>query len=72
MTDYSDAADNAADALTNAADGLIEEYEIRTTGRRVKRGSVVEQVKAAALLQGLSTRQAAGAICRLGKFSNPR
>jgi len=72
MADYSTASDNANDALENAADGLIEEYEIRANGRRVKRGRVEDQVKSAALLEGLAARRGGVAICRLAKFKKPR
>lgn len=72
MTDYSDAAESAADALDNASEGLIEEYEIKANGRRVKRGRAIDQIKAAVLLQGLAHRQSSGAICNVGKFAKPR
>jgi hypothetical protein len=72
MTDYSTAATNASDALEDVAEGLIEEYEIRTNGRRVKRGKAIDQIKAAAMLQGLAHRQSSGAICNVAKFANPR
>jgi hypothetical protein len=71
MTDYSTAAANAADALNDAADGLVEEYEIRTNGRRVKRGRVQDQVQAAALLEGLAARRASG-LFFLAKPKNPQ
>ena len=71
MTDYSDAAGSAADALDNASEGLIEEYEIRSNGRRVKRGKAIDQIKAAVMLQGLSHRQSVGAICNVAKFTKP-
>ena len=69
--DYSTASSNASDALDSAADGLIEEYEIRSNGRRVKRGSLVDQVKTASLLEGLSARRSRG-IFTLARFKNPR
>jgi hypothetical protein len=71
MADYSNAASNAEDALTDAADGLVEEYEIRTNGRRVKRGRVPDQVKSAALLEGLAARRAGG-IFSVARMKNPR
>lgn len=71
MTDYSDAAANAADAIANSADGLIEEYEIRANGRRVKRGKAKDQLDAALLLEGLAARRSRG-IFTLGKPKNPR
>lgn len=71
MTDYSTASSNAQDALENAADGLIEEYEIRSNGRRVKRGRAADQVKAALLLEGMAARRAGG-IFHLAKPKNPR
>jgi hypothetical protein len=71
MTDYSTAATNASDALEDVAEGLIEEYEIRSNGRRVKRGRVIDQIKAAALLDGLASRQSHG-LFRLARFKDPR
>ena len=72
MADYSTAASAAESALDDASEGLIEEYEIRTNGRRVKRGKLPEQVKMLALLEGFTTRRIAGGICRLAKFKNAR
>jgi hypothetical protein len=71
MADFSTAASNAEDALIDAAEGLVEEYEIRTNGRRVKRGRVQDQVQAAVLLEGLAARRAGG-LFRLAKPKNPR
>ena len=71
MTDYSTAASNAADAIDSASDGLIEEYEIRSNGRRVKRGKAEDQVKAAVMLEGLAARRSGG-IFSLAKMKNPR
>ena len=71
MADYSTASTNAQDALEDAAEGLIEEYEIRTNGRRVKRGRVQDQVQAAAMLEGLAARRSRG-IFSLAKFKNPQ
>jgi hypothetical protein len=71
MTDYSDAASNALDALTDASEGMVEEYEIRSNGRRVKRGRVKDQVEAAVLLQALAARQSGG-LFRLAKPKAPR
>lgn len=72
MTDYSAASSNANDALETAADGLIEEYEIRSNGRRVKRGRVHDQVQSAAILEGLAVRRARGGIFNVAKVKNPR
>lgn len=72
MADYSTASTNATDALNDAADGLVEEYEIRTNGRRVKRGRIPDQIQATALLEGLAARRAGGGIFRLAKPKNPR
>ena len=71
MADYSTAAQNASDALTDVAEGLVEEYEIRTNGRRVKRGRVQDQIQAAALLEGLAARRSGG-LFTLAKMKNPR
>lgn len=72
MADYSQANTNAQDALANAADGFVEEYEITNRGRRVKRGRVADQVQAALLLEGIAARRSAGGIFRLAKRKNPR
>ena len=71
MSDYSTASSNADDALDNAADGFVEEYEISSRGRRVKRGRLPDQVKTAALLEGLAARRSGG-LFRLAKPRNPR
>lgn len=72
MADYSAASSNAQDALANAADGFVEEYEITSRGRRVKRGRVTDQVSAALLLEGVAARRSAGSLFRLAKRKNPR
>lgn len=71
MTDYSTASSNAADALDDASEGLIEEYEIRTNGRRVKRGKAKDQIEAAILLEALAERRSSG-LFRLAKPRSPR
>lgn len=68
MADFSDAADAAAEGL---AEGLIEDYEVRNNGRRVRRGDPLRQVQAAAMLEGLAARRA-GSIFKLAKFTEPR
>jgi len=72
MADYSSAASNAGDALTSAADGLIEEYEISPRGRRVKKGKAADQVQATAILEGLAARRGGSGIFKLGKPRVPR
>lgn len=72
MADYSTASDNAQDALSEAADGLVEEYEVTKRGHRVKRGRVADQIQGAAMLEGLAARRAAGGIFKLAKRKNPR
>ena len=72
MADYSTAASAAESALDDASEGLIEEYEIRTNGRRVKRGRIPDQVKSMALLEGLAARRSAGGLFRLAAPKNPR
>jgi hypothetical protein len=72
MADYSDAASNAADALDSATDGMIEEYEIRKDGRRVRRGKATDQIQAALLLEALAARRGGKGICTLAKFKTPR
>lgn len=72
MADYSTASSNAQDALSNAAEGFVEEYEITNRGRRVKRGKVADQVQAALLLEGIAARRSAGSVFRLAKRKNPR
>lgn len=71
MADYSTAASNAEDALADAAEGLVEEYEIGPNRRRVKRGKPQDQVQAALLLEAFAARRAAGGIFRLAKPRNP-
>lgn len=66
MSDYSTASSNANDALDDAADGFVEEYEISARGRRVKRGRVKDQVQTAILLEGLAARRSGG-LFRLAK-----
>ena len=63
MADYSD------DGLD---DGAVEEYEIRTNGRRVKRGRVLEQVQEKAIREALAARRGGRAIFTLGSPENPR
>ena len=72
MADYSNAASNAEDALTTSSDGLIEEYEISPRGRRVKRGRAADQIKAAAILEGLAARRAGRPVCNVAKMKTPR
>jgi len=72
MADYSTAATNAETALNNSLDGgLVEEYEITETSQRIKRGNVLDQVKATALAEGLAARRSTG-LFRLGKPTNPK
>lgn len=71
MADYSEAADNALNALTTSSDGLIEEYEIRKDGRRVKRGKLSDQMELINKMQGMAARQSKG-IFSLAKPKNPR
>lgn len=73
MSDYSTAANNAADSLTSSAEGgMVEEYEIGRGKRRVKRGKPTEQVHAALLLEGIAARRANGSgVLRVGKFQAP-
>lgn len=72
MADYSTASQNAQDALDNSTEGgLVEEYEVGPNSSRVKRGSPADQVKAAAMLEGLAARRSGGLV-RLTKFRQPR
>lgn len=64
MSDYDSASDAVASSL---GEGLIEEYEIAPNKRRVKRGAVQGQVQAAAMLEGLAARRAAGGIFNVAK-----
>ena len=68
MADFSTAAQNALDALENSSEGMVEEYEIRPNGRRVKYGRTKDLVEAIAMLQGLNRTS----IFRLAKFKEPR
>lgn len=72
MTDYSDAASNALSSLSDATDGMVEEYEISNNGRRVRRGKLKDQLDAVMKLQALAARQSGGGIFRLAKPRNPR
>ncbi len=65
MTDFSDAKTALGAAI---GDGLVEEYEISKDRRRVRRGSVKDQVDALARLGGLVDRQSNGLI-RIGKIT---
>jgi hypothetical protein len=71
MTDYSEAAANAEESLLSSSDAMIEEYEIRSNARRVKRGKLLDQVQTANRLEAFAARRASG-LFRLGKPRNPR
>ena len=71
MADYSTAAAAAADALDDASEGMIEEYEIGPRGRRVKRGKAADQIKSLALLEGLAARRGGRALFTLAKPVSP-
>lgn len=71
MADYSTASSNANDAINSSSEGLVEEYEIRSNGRRVKRGALKDQIDAVARLEGLANRRSGG-MFRVGKFKDPR
>lgn len=63
---------NAQSALNSAiSSDLVEEYEVGNGKRRVKRGSVKSQLAAAAMLDGLVARRAAGSPFRLAKLQEP-
>lgn len=67
MTDYS----TAQTALNTAInEDLVEEYEIRKDGRRVKRGSVKSQIEASVMLEGLVARRSGG-MFRVAKMQEP-
>ena len=71
MADYSTSSSNANDALNNATDaGMVEEYQVGN--RRVKRGKLIDQVKSAALLEGLAARRSNGGAFRVAKFTEPK
>lgn len=72
MADYSTASENAADSLNNATDaGFVEEYEKSPNKLRVRRGTLIDQVKSALMLEGLSLRRSTG-LFRGAKFKEPR
>lgn len=71
MSDYSTASQSAQEQLESSSDGMIEEYEIRSNGRRVKRGRLQDQVQAAALLEGLAARRH-GKLFHLARFGTPQ
>lgn len=72
MADYSDAAENALEALADNIDGMVEEYEIRNNGRRVRKGRLKDQFDVLMKLQAMVARQSGGGIFRLAKPRNPR
>lgn len=67
---FSTAASNAETQLNNATDGgFVEEYQVGNV--RTKRGPLVEQVKAAAMLQALSNRGSTPlTLAKFGKVQN--
>ena len=67
MTDYSTAQSALNSALNN---DVVEEYEITKDGRRVKRGSVESQIKAATLLEALVHRLSNG-MFKVAKLQEP-
>ena len=69
MADYNTAATGAADSLTG---DLVEEYEISENRRRVKRGKSLDQIDAAAKLEGLAARRAGSKMFTLAKFKRPQ
>lgn len=71
MADYSTASSAANSALTGTGE-LVEEYEVGPGRRRVKRGKATEQVAAAAMLEGLAARRAAGGLLRVAKTKDAR
>lgn len=71
MADYSTSSSNANSAINNSSEGLIEEYEISQSGRRVKRGSLKGQIEAAVMLEGLAARRASGGLFRVAKLQDP-
>lgn len=61
MSDYSTAAAAAISALNASADGgLVEEYEVRRDGRRVRRGKARDQIEGALLMEALAARRSRG------------
>ena len=72
MSDLATAATNIVGALVESTGGgFVEEYEVRRGGRRVKRGSPVEQVDAALKLQAIAARQSSGLFGKV-KLRNDR
>lgn len=70
MADYTTAESNAQDALEDATGaGMVEEYQVGN--RRVRRGRLIDQVKTAAMLEGLAARRSSG-LFRLAKPRDPR
>lgn len=67
MTDYT----SALSALeTTISTDMVEEYEVKKDGFRTKRGSILNQIKAATLLEGLAHRRANG-IFTVAKLQEP-
>jgi hypothetical protein len=70
MGDYSTSAAAALAALNNSTDGgFVEEYRIGP--EHVKRGKLVDQIKAAAMLEGLAARRSRG-LHNVAKFTEAR
>ena len=71
MSDYSTAAASALTSLNSATDGgMVEEYEIAPSRRRVKRGKAVDQIQGALLLEALAARRSSG-LFNLAKRVHP-
>tara|TARA_R110000803_G_scaffold34016_1_gene74440 strand:+ start:1447 stop:1656 length:210 start_codon:yes stop_codon:yes gene_type:complete len=67
MADYTAASSGIESAIGN---DLVEEYEIGNGKRRVKRGSIKDQIDASARLEGLVARRAGGML-NLAKMQEP-
>lgn len=72
MATLSTIAQQVVDGLSSATEGgLVEEYQIGRGIRRVKRGPVVEQVKAMLMLDAIASRQSSG-LFRKAKLRSDR
>lgn len=72
MSDLSSLASNALTGLTDAASGgLVEEYQVGKGTKRVRRGTIRDQVDAVLKLQKHANRAANG-MCARGRIRGDR
>lgn len=67
-TNYDNIKTNLESAASNE---FVEEYEVGSGKRRVKRGPIKDQVNSMLRLEGLVARRASGGLLKLAKFKEP-